>query len=153
MRFRAYIIPCSSSGGFESCGTKSGIQHAKRQLTGSLKLRKITRRKALERWETNISNCEVIPHAIWPTTNFLMKMGGPKVPTAIHGLSGPKFHFVDKANSIADRKIGSHHTTCVTNTMNGGWRPMSKLCLKPRATPPQKESDHVTYKNYFILCS
>jgi hypothetical protein len=48
-------------------------------------------------------------------------------------------------------KIGSHHTTCVTNAMKSGWRVVSKLCFKQRITLLQKELDHVTYKKKFAL--
>jgi hypothetical protein len=106
----------------------------------------MTQRKALELWETKISNCEVTPQAILPIAKFLMKRDGPKAPSTIHGLSGVRFLRMEKANAIADWQIGSHHTICVTNTMKSGWKLVSKLCLKPRTTPPQKSSDLVTYK-------
>jgi len=35
-------------------------------------------------------------------------------------------------------KISSHRMTCETNTMESGWRLVTKLCLKPRITPTQK---------------
>jgi hypothetical protein len=62
----------------------------------------MTRRKALERWETKISNTEVTPQATWPIAKFLLKRDGPRAPTAIHGASGLKFHTTGKANAIAD---------------------------------------------------
>jgi hypothetical protein len=62
----------------------------------------MTRKKALERWETKISNTEVTPEAIWPIAKSLLMMAGPRVPTAIHGPSGLKFHPSEKANAIAD---------------------------------------------------
>jgi hypothetical protein len=62
----------------------------------------MTRRKALERWETRIGNCEVTPHAIWPVAKSLMKRDGPKAPTAIHDFLGIKYHPLEKANAIAD---------------------------------------------------
>jgi hypothetical protein len=65
-------------------------------------IRRMTRRKALERWETRIWNCEVTPHAIWPVTKSLMKRDGPKAPTAIHGLLGLKYHPLEKTNATAD---------------------------------------------------
>jgi hypothetical protein len=111
----------------------------------------MTRRKALEQEEIKISNCEVTPQAIWSIANSLMKRNGPKAPTAIHGPSGLKFLPAEKANAIADWKICSHHMTCVTNTTNGGWRLMSRLCLKPRITPPRKGSDLVTHKKQSVL--
>jgi hypothetical protein len=63
---------------------------------------KMTRKKAVGRWENKISNCEVTSRAIWPIVNYLMKRVGPKVSTAIHGLSGPKFFPAEKVNDIAD---------------------------------------------------
>jgi hypothetical protein len=62
----------------------------------------MTRKKALERWETKINNSEVTPQAIWPIAKSLSKRDGPRASTAIHGASGLKFHSLDKANAIAD---------------------------------------------------
>jgi hypothetical protein len=67
----------------------------------------MTRKKALERWETKISNTEATSQAIWPIAKSLLKSDGPRAPTAIHG--------------------GSHHMICITKTMNGGWRLKFKL--------------------------
>jgi hypothetical protein len=44
----------------------------------------MTRRKALEQWETKAGNCGVTPQAVWPLAKSLMKRDGPKAPTAIH---------------------------------------------------------------------
>jgi hypothetical protein len=41
-------------------------------------IRSMTRRLALERWETRISNCEVTSQAIWPIAKSLMKCDGPR---------------------------------------------------------------------------
>jgi hypothetical protein len=54
----------------------------------------MTRKKALERWETKISNTEVTLQAIWPIAKSLLKTDGSKAPNAIH----PS----EKANAIAD---------------------------------------------------
>jgi hypothetical protein len=62
----------------------------------------MTRKKALERWETKLANTELTPQAIWPTSKFLTNRDGPRAPTAIHGLLGQKYHPVDKANAITD---------------------------------------------------
>jgi hypothetical protein len=62
----------------------------------------MTRKKALERWETTLSNTEETPRAIWPIAKSLTHRDGPRAPTAIHGPLGLKFHPVDKANTIAD---------------------------------------------------
>jgi hypothetical protein len=62
----------------------------------------MSRKKALERWETNIANTDVTPQAIWPIAKSLMKRDGPKVPTAIHGPFGLTFHPLEESNAIAD---------------------------------------------------
>jgi hypothetical protein len=50
----------------------------------------MTRKKALEWWETKIGNTEVTPQAIWPIAKYLLKRDGSRAPTAIHGPSGLK---------------------------------------------------------------
>jgi hypothetical protein len=60
------------------------------------------KKKALKWWETKIANTELTSQAIWPITKSLTKRDGPRVPTAIHGLLGLKYHPEDKANAIAD---------------------------------------------------
>jgi hypothetical protein len=62
----------------------------------------MTRKKALEGWETKVSSAEVKPQAIWPIAKSLLKRDGPRAPTAIHGASCLKFHPSEKANAIAD---------------------------------------------------
>jgi hypothetical protein len=62
----------------------------------------ITGKKALERWETKIGKTEVTPQALWPIAKSLLKRGGIRTPTAIHGSSGLKFHPSEKANATAD---------------------------------------------------
>jgi hypothetical protein len=62
----------------------------------------MAQKKALERWEAKLCNCEVTPQAVWPIAKFLLRRDGPKVPTAIHGPSGLKFYPKDKANVTAD---------------------------------------------------
>jgi hypothetical protein len=64
-------------------------------------IRRMTRKKALKRWETKIGNSEVTPQAIRPIAKSLPKRDGPRVPTAIHGSSGLKFHPCEKANATA----------------------------------------------------
>jgi hypothetical protein len=54
-------------------------------------IRRMTRRRALEQWETNIANIDVTPQAIWPIAKSLMKRNGPKEPIAIHGPLGLTF--------------------------------------------------------------
>jgi phage baseplate assembly protein W len=48
----------------------------------------MTRKKALERWETKISIAEVTPRAIWPIAKSLLKRDGQRATTAIHDISG-----------------------------------------------------------------
>jgi hypothetical protein len=62
----------------------------------------MVRKRALERWETKLANCEVTPQALWPIAKSLSKRGVPKTPSAINGPLGPIFYPVDKANIIAD---------------------------------------------------
>jgi hypothetical protein len=59
-------------------------------------IRRIARKRALERWETKIENCKVTPQAIWPTAKSLTKSGEPKATTAIHGPLGPAFYQNEK---------------------------------------------------------
>jgi hypothetical protein len=92
-------------------------------------IRRMARKRALERSETKRENCEVTRHAIWPIAKSLTKRGGPKAPTAIHGLLGPAFYPSEKANVIANcLETSLRSTNCVTLTMNGGWRLESRLC-------------------------
>jgi hypothetical protein len=62
----------------------------------------MTRKKALERWDTKIGNAEVTPQAIRPIAKSLLTRDRPRAPTAIHGASGLKFLPSEKANAIAD---------------------------------------------------
>jgi hypothetical protein len=71
----------------------------------------LTRRKALEGWETKIANTEVTPQAIWPIAKSPVKRNGSKAPTAIRGPLGFIFHLLEKAKAIADcleRQLTSH---------------------------------------------
>jgi hypothetical protein len=61
-------------------------------------IRRIARKRALERWETKIENCEVTPQAIWPIAKSLAKRGEPKATTAIHGPLGSVFYPNERAN-------------------------------------------------------
>jgi hypothetical protein len=58
----------------------------------------MARKKALERWETKIENCEVTLQAIWPIAKSLTKRGEPKAPTVIRNPLGPAFHPIEKKN-------------------------------------------------------
>jgi hypothetical protein len=59
-------------------------------------------KKTLEQWETKLENTELTPQAIWPIAKSLSNRDGTRAPTAIHGLSGLKYHPEDKANAVAD---------------------------------------------------
>jgi hypothetical protein len=84
-------------------GKKPGIQHAKWQKTESLEISGEWSRKEHSKDEKQkLANCEVTPQAIWPIAKSLTKRGGPKAPSADHGLLGPIFCSVDKINIIAD---------------------------------------------------
>jgi hypothetical protein len=61
-------------------------------------IRRIARKRANERWETKIENCEVTPQTIWPIAKSLIKRGEPKATTAIHGPLAPIFYPNEKAN-------------------------------------------------------
>jgi hypothetical protein len=62
----------------------------------------MTRKRALERWQTKLANTELTPPAIRPIAKSLTNGDGPRAPTAIHGLLGLEYHPVDNANATAD---------------------------------------------------
>jgi hypothetical protein len=80
-------------------------------------IRRLTRKKAPERWETRLANTEETPLAIWPNAKSLINRDGPRAPTAIHGASGLKFYPRDKANTIADclENLFTPHDLCDKN--------------------------------------
>jgi hypothetical protein len=61
----------------------------------------MTRKEALERWETKISKREITPRSIWPIAKSLLKSDRPRAPSAIHGPLSVTFLPLDKANVIA----------------------------------------------------
>jgi hypothetical protein len=65
-------------------------------------IRRMVRKRGLERWETNSENCEATPQVIWPIAKSLSKRGGPKAPSEIHGPLGLIFYPIHKTNIIAD---------------------------------------------------
>jgi hypothetical protein len=65
-------------------------------------IRRMVRKRALERWETELANFGVTPQAIWPIAKSLSKSCGPNTTSAIHHPLGPIFYPNDKANIIAD---------------------------------------------------
>jgi hypothetical protein len=50
-------------------------------------IRRMTRTKLLERWCTEVGNCEVTPQALSSTVKSFMKRDGPKASTAVYGAS------------------------------------------------------------------
>jgi glutaredoxin 2 len=62
----------------------------------------MTQKKALERWETKISNAEVTTQAMWPIAKSVLKRDRSRAPTAIHGASCLKYLPSEKSNAIAD---------------------------------------------------
>jgi hypothetical protein len=61
-------------------------------------VRRMTQKKALERWEMTPANTEATSQAIWPIAKSLTN----RAPTAIHGPLGVKFYLLEKANAITD---------------------------------------------------
>jgi hypothetical protein len=59
-------------------------------------------KRALERWEPKLANCEVTHQAIWPIAKSLTKWGGPKAQSGIYGPLGSIFYSIDEANIIAE---------------------------------------------------
>jgi hypothetical protein len=80
-------------------------------------IRRIARKKALERWETKREHCEVTPQAIWPIAKSFTKRGEPKATTAIHGLLGPVFYPNEKSNVIENylENVITPHKVCDTD--------------------------------------
>jgi hypothetical protein len=98
---------------------------------GKKPARKIGRRKTLERWETEIGNCEVTPKAIWLVVKSLIKMDGPQAPTPIHGRLGHQP--LEKTTMIVD--FNSHRMTCVMKTIKV-WQSLEfKHCCSCRRHP------------------
>jgi hypothetical protein len=83
----------------------------------SKSIRRMTRKKALERRETTLATTELTRQAIWPIAKSLINRGGPRAPTDIHGLLGLKYRPVDKAKATADclEKQFTSHDLCKEN--------------------------------------
>jgi hypothetical protein len=80
-------------------------------------IRRIARKKALDRWDTKIEKCEVTPQAIRPTAKCLTKRGEAKATTTIHGTLGPVFYQNEKAKVIANylENLFTPHKVCDTD--------------------------------------
>jgi hypothetical protein len=104
-------------------------------------VRQITRKKALERWETKIGNTEVTPQAICPIAKSLLKRDGPRAP-------GLKFHPSEKANAIADclKNQFTHHDVCDDNHERRVEDRVQAL-LEAVDNKPQRNLDYVIYAN------
>jgi hypothetical protein len=102
-------------------------------------IRRLTRKKAIERWETRLANTVETPQAIWPIAKSLINRDWPRAPTAIHGTLGLKFHPIDKAKAIADclENLFTPHDLCDEN--HERWVGLEyKLCLKPKTVTPKR---------------
>jgi hypothetical protein len=86
----------------------------------------MTRKKVLERWETEIGNAEVTPQDILRSPSLRGMDQGHQL----------LFMVLQASNFIRPRKLtqlltvwkfSSHHMICATKTMNGGWRLKFKL--------------------------
>jgi hypothetical protein len=65
-------------------------------------IRRIAGKRAVEKRETKIENCEVTPQAIWPIAKWLSIRYGRKATTTIHGPLGPLLYPNEKSNVIAN---------------------------------------------------
>jgi hypothetical protein len=65
---------------------------------GSQIIRRMTRRKAVERWKTKTGNCEATPQALWPVTKSLKELDEPKIPKAVQRPLRITHHPNEKAN-------------------------------------------------------
>jgi hypothetical protein len=61
-------------------------------------IRRMTRKKTLQWWETKIGNAEVNAQATWPIAKSILKRDGPRPQSAIHGSSGLKFQAYDRSS-------------------------------------------------------
>jgi hypothetical protein len=91
-------------------------------------IRRMTGRKALERWETKVGNCEVTPQALLLIPKSLMKRDGPKAPTALHGPLGIIYHPNEEASVIADCSENqfTYHDH-YGEKMSDGWRLLTSV--------------------------
>jgi hypothetical protein len=106
----------------------------------------MTRRKALERWETKVGNCEVTPQDLWPIAKSLTKRDGSKASTAIHGPLGITHQPNEKANVIADclKNQFTSHDLCDKNHAQQVETTVQALLASVSGTPLGKVG-HVTY--------
>jgi hypothetical protein len=62
----------------------------------------MARKKALERWEKKVRNCEVTSQDLLPIAKSLTKNDESKAPTTVYCPLGITCHPPEKANVIAD---------------------------------------------------
>jgi hypothetical protein len=113
-------------------------------------IRRMTRKKALKRWETKIGNAEVITQAIWPIAKTLLTRDGPRAPTAIHGASGFKFLLSEKANAIADCleiQFAPHELCDENHERQVEAKVQALLRVETVGKNPLKGLDHVMHRN------
>jgi hypothetical protein len=108
----------------------------------------MTRKKALERWETKIGDTEVTPKAICPIAKSLLNRDGPRAPNAIHSPPGLKFHPSEKANAIPDSLESQFtpHEPCDENHERRVEARVQALLEDVDNSPPQRMR-HVICRN------
>jgi hypothetical protein len=121
-----YIVAKTQEEVKETVARNQGCMCKKALNWISKTIRRMTRKRALERSESKIANSEVTSQAIWPIAKFLTNRDGPRAPITIHGPLGIKFNPLEKANTIADVL----EKQCVKKTINGKWMLESKISLK-----------------------
>jgi hypothetical protein len=86
----------------QNCGIKPRIERVVNWLSKTI--RRIARRKALERWKTKRRNSEVTTQvtSIWPIAKSFTMRNGPKAPTPIHDPLGLEFHPSEKVDAFSD---------------------------------------------------
>jgi hypothetical protein len=62
----------------------------------------MAKKRAIERWETKLANCEVTPKTIWPVAKSLTNKNGPKALFATRGPLSTKFYPIDKVKIRAE---------------------------------------------------
>jgi hypothetical protein len=93
----------------------------------------MTRRKALEGWETKVGHCEGTTQALWPIVKWLMKRDGSKTPAAVLGPLDITYHLNEKANAIADclENQFTSHDLCDEN--HERWEETARICRRHSA--------------------
>jgi hypothetical protein len=61
-------------------------------------MKRIVRKRALERWETKAANCKVTSQAVLLNAKSLTTRNGPKAPSAIHVHLDAVIYPIDKSN-------------------------------------------------------